>query len=87
MNIQGFEIIQLFLTILPILGIAWKGSSMLTRLEEMVANLNTVIKELREDWQRDRAEIKQRHENHEERIRLLEKEIAIVKEDITNERK
>ena len=53
MTIQGFEILELVVTLIPILTIAWRGSSMLTRLEEMVNNLNKCIEDLREDRERD----------------------------------
>ena len=85
MTIQGFEILELVVTLIPILTIAWRGSSMLTRLEEMVNNLNKCIEDLREDRERDKQEIKQIQKDHENRIVALEKEIIMVKENITHE--
>ena len=85
MTIQGFEILDLVVTLIPILTIAWRGSSMLTRLEEMVNNLNKCIEDLREDRERDKQEIKQIQKDHENRIVALEKEIIMVKENITHE--
>lgn len=85
MTIQSLELIQLVVTLIPILTIAWKGSSMLTRLEEMVHNLNKCIEEIREDREKDKQEFKEIQKNHELRIGALEKEIILVKENIHNE--
>ena len=85
MSIGSFEILELVVTLIPILTIAWRGSSMLTRLEEMVNNLNKCIEDLREDRERDKQEIKQTQKDHENRIVTLEKEIILVKENINHE--
>lgn len=85
MTIQGFEILELVVTLIPILTIAWKGSSMITRLEEMVNNLNKCIEDLREDRERDKLEIKEIQINHEQRIKMLEQDIILVKENLHHE--
>lgn len=85
MKIEAFEILELIVTLIPVITLAAKGSSMITRLEEMVNNLNKCIQDLREDRERDKQEIKEIQKDHEKRISDLEKDIIYVKESVNHE--
>ena len=84
-KIEAFEILELIVTLIPVITLAAKGSSMITRLEEMVNNLNKCIQDLREDRERDKQEIKEIQKDHEKRISDLEKDIIYVKESVNHE--
>lgn len=79
MNTEQYTILQTFITLIPVLTIAWKGSAMITKLEQMVINLNKCIQDLREDREKDKLELKEVQKNHELRIKNLEEDMIEIK--------
>lgn len=68
-------IITLVSFIAIFVGCAWKFGSMITKLETLIENLSQTIERIEQEQKEDKQQILTRIEDHDNRLRQVEKEI------------
>ena len=83
-----WEVVTLLITLVSFIGIfvgcAWKFSSMITKLETLIENLSHTINRLENEQKEDKEQILQKIEDHDKRLRDVEKEIFKLEGDRIN---
>lgn len=74
-----WEVVTLLITLVSFIaifvGCAWKFASMITKLETLIENLSQTIHRLENEQERDKMQILEKIEDHDKRLRQVEKEI------------
>lgn len=73
-------IITLVSFIAVFVGCAWKFGSMITKLETLIENLTHTIDRIEAEQKEDKQQILARIEDHDSRLRQVEKEIIRIGE-------
>lgn len=78
-KITEWEVVTLLITLVSFIaifvGCAWKFATMITKLETLIENLSQTIARIEADQERDKAQILDKIEDHDKRLRQVEKEI------------
>ena len=79
-----WETITMLITLVSFIaifvGCAWKFASMITKLETLINSLSQTIDRIETEQKEDKQQILTRIENHDERLRQVEKEIIRIGE-------
>lgn len=79
-----WEVVTLLITLVSFIaifvGCAWKFASMITKLETLIENLSVTIDRIEEEQKEDKQQILARIEDHDSRLRQVEKEIVRIGE-------
>lgn len=77
-----WEVVTLIITLVSFIaifvGCAWKFASMITKLETLIENLSHTIDRLETEQKEDKKQILARIEDHDSRLRQVEKEIIRI---------
>ena len=77
-----WEVVTLIITLVSFIaifvGCAWKFASMITKLETLIDNLSQTIERIESEQERDKQQILNKIEDHDLRLRQVEKEIIRI---------
>lgn len=77
-----WEVVSVLVTLVSFIAIfvgsAWKFSSMITKLETLIENLSQTIDRIEVEQKEDKQQILTRIEDHDERLRQVEKELVRI---------
>ena len=79
-----WEVVSLIITLVSFIaifvGCAWKFASMITKLETLIENLSQTIIRIETEQKEDKQQILNRIEEHDTRLRQVEKELVRIGE-------